>query len=47
MVFPVSQAPDFRPTHGYRFGLIMVIVMIIWCSVIMPVLQRVFGRSKA
>ncbi|KAJ6781027.1 hypothetical protein PWT90_04929 [Aphanocladium album] len=39
-MFPVSEAPDFRHSHGYAYGVGMVVAMAVWCSAVIPLLSR-------
>lgn len=39
-MFPVSEAPDFRRSHGYAYGVGMVVAMVVWCAAIIPLLSR-------
>lgn len=42
-MFPVSQAPKFRPTHGFIFGIVWIVfAAIVWCGIIMPIMERRF-----
>ncbi|KAJ3493703.1 hypothetical protein NLG97_g4567 [Lecanicillium saksenae] len=40
VLFPVSEAPDFRRSHGYAYGVGMVVAMAVWCSAVIPLLSR-------
>ncbi|XWX00314.1 hypothetical protein V2A60_008334 [Cordyceps javanica] len=40
VIFPVSQAPDFRPTNGYAYGVGMVVATAVWCSSVIPLMSR-------
>ncbi|OAA56405.1 Major facilitator superfamily domain, general substrate transporter [Cordyceps fumosorosea ARSEF 2679] len=40
VVFPVSQAPDFRPTNGYAYGVGMVVATAVWCGAVIPLMSR-------
>ncbi|RKK95493.1 hypothetical protein BFJ68_g14779 [Fusarium oxysporum] len=45
-MFPISQAPKFKQTHGYAFGIGWIAVMIVWCSVCLPLLERHFSARQ-
>ncbi|KAH7258923.1 major facilitator superfamily domain-containing protein [Fusarium redolens] len=42
-MFPISQAPRFQQTHGYAFGIAWIVVMIVWCSACLPLMERPFS----
>lgn len=39
-MFPVSQAPQFKQTHGFLFGTGWVVFTIIWCGAVLPLMER-------
>ncbi|KAL4779338.1 major facilitator superfamily domain-containing protein [Aspergillus varians] len=43
-MFPTSDAPRFLPTNGYAFGISWVVIMIVWCGVLLPLVQRQFRK---
>ncbi|KAH8705509.1 major facilitator superfamily domain-containing protein [Talaromyces proteolyticus] len=45
-IFPTSEAPRFRKTHGYVFGVVWVIIMIIWLGGILPLIARYFEKRE-
>ncbi|OKL61274.1 hypothetical protein UA08_03349 [Talaromyces atroroseus] len=45
-VFPVSEAPRFRRTHGYVFGIVWVVVMIVWLCIFLPMIERYFTKRE-
>ncbi|KAL2402444.1 MFS transporter PfmaC [Exophiala dermatitidis] len=45
-MFPTSQAPRFRQTHGYIFGVVAVVCMIVWSGIILPMIERHFTRRE-
>ncbi|KAF4438152.1 hypothetical protein F53441_12844 [Fusarium austroafricanum] len=46
-MFPISQAPRFEQTHGYAFGIAWIAVMIVWCSVCLPLMERYLSAGEA
>ncbi|KAF5627835.1 pantothenate transporter liz1 [Fusarium tjaetaba] len=42
-MFPITQAPEFKQTHGYAFGIAWIAVMIVWCSEGLPLLERYYS----
>lgn len=44
-MFPTSEAPRFERTHGYAFGLAWVVVMIVWCGLLLPLVERRFSKK--
>ncbi|RAH65874.1 MFS general substrate transporter [Aspergillus aculeatinus CBS 121060] len=45
-MFPTSEAPRFERTHGYAFGIGWVIVMIVWCGLLLPLVERHFSKRR-
>ncbi|KAJ0413156.1 major facilitator superfamily domain-containing protein [Aspergillus carlsbadensis] len=43
-MFPTSEAPRFERTHGYASGIGWVVVMIVWCGLLLPLVERRFGK---
>ncbi|KAF2086297.1 MFS general substrate transporter, partial [Saccharata proteae CBS 121410] len=39
-MFPASDAPEYKQTHGYVAGLVFVIALTLWCSIIMGAIER-------
>ncbi|OOF93301.1 hypothetical protein ASPCADRAFT_53414 [Aspergillus carbonarius ITEM 5010] len=46
-MFPTSQAPRFQGTHGYVFGIVWIAVLIAWCALRLPLVERHFTKRKA
>ncbi|CAG8925386.1 unnamed protein product [Penicillium salamii] len=44
-MFPTSEAPRFERTKGYAFGIGWVVAMILWCGLLLPLVERRFGRK--
>ncbi|EKV21290.1 Major facilitator superfamily domain, general substrate transporter [Penicillium digitatum] len=44
-MFPTSEAPRFKRTHGYAFGIAWVVAMIVWCGMLLPLVERRFSRK--
>lgn len=44
-MFPTSEAPRFERTRGYAFGIGWVVVMIAWCGLLLPLVERRFARK--
>ncbi|ATY63245.1 major facilitator superfamily transporter [Cordyceps militaris] len=40
VVFPTADAPNFRRTKGYNFGVGMVVATAVWCAVVIPLMAR-------
>lgn len=47
VLFPVSDSPYFQKSHGYAFGIAMVVVTMVWGSLIIPVAIRYFSPKDA
>ncbi|KAI2929243.1 hypothetical protein CBS147321_10841 [Aspergillus niger] len=45
-MFPTSDAPRFQRTHGYAFGIGWVVAMIVWCGVLLPLVERRFVNRR-
>ncbi|KAE8388716.1 major facilitator superfamily domain-containing protein [Aspergillus alliaceus] len=44
-MFPTSQAPRFKETNGYAFGVAWVAITIVWLCVALPIIERYFKRK--
>ncbi|CEJ87145.1 hypothetical protein VHEMI04319 [[Torrubiella] hemipterigena] len=47
VLFPVSDSPYFQKTHGYAFGIGMIVATMVWGSIVIPVINRYFGPKEA
>lgn len=42
-MFPVSQSPKFRQTHGFIFAIVWIVfAAVAWCGIAMPIMERRF-----
>ncbi|KAK7533544.1 permease of the major facilitator superfamily [Phyllosticta paracitricarpa] len=46
-MFPASDAPKYRKTHGYPAALVFVVALTIWCSLVMGLIERWYWRKQA
>lgn len=46
-MFPVSQSPQFRQTHGFIFAIVWIVfAAIVWCGIVMPIMERRFPLQR-
>lgn len=45
-MFPTSDAPTFGRTHGYAFGIGWVVVMVVWCGLVLPLIERRYRKLR-
>lgn len=46
-MFPASDAPTYRKTHGYTAALVFVVGMTIWCSFVLGGIEKWYdGKAK-
>ncbi|OAA69282.1 Major facilitator superfamily domain, general substrate transporter [Akanthomyces lecanii RCEF 1005] len=38
--FPTKEAPNFTRSHGYAYGIAMVVATAVWCSAVIPLMSR-------
>ncbi|KAJ6116829.1 hypothetical protein N7512_006554 [Penicillium capsulatum] len=46
-LFPTTDAPRFEKTRGFVFGIVWVAMLMVWCGVVLPILERRFGHRHA
>ncbi|KAB2575634.1 Pantothenate transporter liz1 [Lasiodiplodia theobromae] len=46
-LFPASDAPTYRSTHGYIAALVFVVALTLWCSLVLGGIERWYYKKQA
>lgn len=46
-LFPTHDAPDFKKSHGFAFGVAMIACALIWSSGVIPIVKAKFSAKGA